>query len=130
MIFLQYGIGRALEFQKDVDDFVGRNQDLCALELSEGEWGMIVQVTDWLGAFQAATTQMSTSKQSMLSSMLAIFRGLQEHIWKIYGDLPTLTPQRIKDSLLDAHKKLSDYYYRYDQPPFYTWAARKFNHLT
>lgn len=91
---------------------------------------MIVQVTDWLGAFRAATTQMSTSKQSMLSSTLAIFRGLQEHIRLIYGNLPASTPHRITASLLDAHKKLSDYYYRYDQSPFYTWAARKSNHMT
>jgi len=66
----------------------------------------------------------------MLSSTLAIFRGLQEHIQLIYGNLPASTSHRIKASLLDAHKKLSDYYYRYDQSPFYTWAARKFNHLT
>ena len=66
----------------------------------------------------------------MLSSTLAIFRGLQEHVQQIYSNLPASTPQRIKDSLLDAHWKLSDYYYRYDQSPFYTWAARKFDCLT
>jgi len=91
---------------------------------------MIIQVTEWLGAFRAATTQMSTSKQPMLSMTLAIFRGLQEHIKLIYSDLPASTSQRIKTSLLDAHRKLSDYYYHYDQSPFYTWATRKFNHLT
>ncbi len=127
--FYHRGIGRALEFQRDIDDFVGRNRDLRGLELSEGEWGTIVQVTEWLGAFWAATTQMSTSKESMLSSTLAVFRGLQEHIRLIYSDLPESTSPRIKTSLLDAHRKLSDYYYRFDQLPFYTWAARKFNHL-
>jgi len=91
---------------------------------------MIIQVTEWLGAFQAATTQMSTSKQPMLSTTLAIFRGLQEHIKLIYSDLPASTSQRIKTSLLDVHQKLSDYYYCYDQSPFYTWATHKFNHLT
>ena len=123
------GIGRALEFQKDIDDFVARNRDLRAFELSEDEWAVIVQVCDWLGAFRAATTQMSTSKESMLSSTIAIFRGLQEHIRKIYSALPESVPQRIKDSLIEAHRKLSDYYHRYDQSPFYTWAARKFNHF-
>ncbi|KAN0131304.1 Ribonuclease H-like domain containing protein [Lactarius tabidus] len=77
---------RALDFQKDIDDFVARNRDLCALELSEDE-------------------------------------GLKEHIQGIYRNLPSSTPSRIKAGLLDAHKKLSDYYYRYDQSPFYTWAA-------
>lgn len=90
---------------------------------------MIIQVTEWLGAFRSATTQMSTSKEPMLSSTLAIFRGLQDHIRQIYSNLPESTSPRIKTSLLDAHRKLSDYYYRFDESPFYTWAARKFNHL-
>jgi len=59
----------------------------------------------------------------MLSTTHAIFRGLQEHIQQIYRDLPMSTPPKIKAGLLDAHKKLSDYYYKYDQSPFYTWAA-------
>jgi hypothetical protein len=67
---------------------------------------------------------MSTSKQPMLSTTHAIFRGLQEHIRLIYRDLPMSTPQKIKAGLLDAHQKLSDYYYKFDQSPFYTWAAR------
>ena len=62
----------------------------------------------------------------MLSSTHAIFRGLQEHIQQIYHDLPLSTPPRIKTGLLDTHQKLSDYYYKYDQSPFYTWAAHKF----
>ncbi|KAF8228886.1 hypothetical protein L208DRAFT_1403024 [Tricholoma matsutake] len=66
---------------------------------------------------------MLMSKQPMLSSTHAIFRGLQEHIQQIYHDLPLSTPLRIKTGLLDAHQKLSDYYYKYDQSPFYTWAA-------
>jgi hypothetical protein len=59
----------------------------------------------------------------MLSTTHAIFRGLQEHIQQIYHDLPASTPPKIKTGLLDAHRKLSDYYYKYDQSPFYTWAA-------
>jgi hypothetical protein len=94
--------------------------------LTEDEWAAITQVADWLKQFHAATTQMSTSKQPMLSSTHAIFRGLQEHIQQIYRDLPLSTVLRIKTGLLDAHQKLSDYYYKYDQSPFYTWAARKF----
>jgi len=30
---------------------------------------------------------------------------------------------KVKAGLLNAHKKLSDYYYKYDQSPFYTWAT-------
>jgi hypothetical protein len=121
-----HNIGRALQFQKEIDDFVGRNRDLRSLELDEEEWVAIAQVADWLMAFRSATTQMSTSKTPMLSTTHAIFRGLQEHIREIYRDLPTSTPSKIKAGLLDAHTKLSDYYYKYDQSPFYTWAACKF----
>jgi len=31
----------------------------------------------------------------------------------------------LKKGLLDAHLKLSEYHYRFDQSPFYTWAACK-----
>jgi hAT family C-terminal dimerisation region len=120
---LIHNIGRALQFRNEIDDFVGRNRDLRSLELDEDEWDAIVQVADWLMAFRAATTQMSTSKVSMLSTTHAIFRGLQEHIQQIYRDLPMSMAPKIKAGLLNAHKKLSDYYYKYDQSPFYTWAA-------
>jgi hypothetical protein len=32
-------------------------------------------------------------------------------------------PLSIKMGLLDAHEKLSEYYFKYDESPFYTWAA-------
>ncbi|KAF8221701.1 hypothetical protein L208DRAFT_1326479, partial [Tricholoma matsutake] len=110
----------------EIDNFVGRHRDLRALELAEDEWVVVAQVADWLKAFQSATTQMSTFKQPMLSTTHTIFRGLQEHICQIYHNLPTSIAPKIKAGLLDAHRKLSDYYYKYDQSPFYTWAARKF----
>jgi hypothetical protein len=121
-------LGRALDYQKDIDDFVSRNRDLRALELTEEEWVAISQVADWLKAFRSATTQMSMSRRPMLSTTHAVFRGLQEHIRVIYRDLPTSIPGRIKTGLLDAHQKLSDYYYKYDNSPFYTWAARESFH--
>ena len=39
-----------------------------------------MQVAGWLKAFQLATTQMSMTKQSMLSTAHAIFRGLQDKV--------------------------------------------------
>jgi len=121
-----HNTGHTLQFQKEIDNFVGHNHDLRFLELDEEEWDAIAQVVDWLMAFQSATMQMSTSKTPMLSMTHAIFRGLQEHIREIYCDISTSTPPKIKASLLNAHKKLSDYYYKYDQSPFYIWAACKF----
>ncbi|KAL0957412.1 hypothetical protein HGRIS_001212 [Hohenbuehelia grisea] len=59
------------------------------------------------------------------------FRGLQEHLkvcfsWEkvdILRSLPASTLTRPKKSLLDAHRKLSDYYFKFDESPYYTWAA-------
>ena len=117
--------GCTLDYRKDIDDFVGCNHDLRALELTEEEWAAISQVADWLKAFHSTTTQMSMTKHSMLSSMHVVFRGLQEHICMIYSNLPLSMPRRMKMGLLGAHQKLSEYYYRFDESPFYTWATCK-----
>ena len=82
-------------------------------------------VTSWLKSFRAATTQMSTTKVPMLSTTHAIFRGLQDDIKDIIRNLPATVSPSVKFGLLDAHRKLSDYYHKYDESPFYTWAARK-----
>ncbi|KAK0449650.1 uncharacterized protein EV420DRAFT_1646973 [Desarmillaria tabescens] len=66
---------------------------------------------------------MSTTTKPMLSTTHAIFRGLQDDVKKIIATLPPTTPPKLKKGLLDAHHKLSDYYYKYDDSPFYTWAA-------
>ncbi len=118
-----HNIGCALEFQNEIDHFIGLNHDLRSLELDEDEWVAIASVAEWLMAFHSATTQMSMSRVSMLSTTHAIFRGLQEHVRKIYCDLPTGTAPKIMDGLLNLHKKLSDYYYKYNQSPFYIWAT-------
>jgi len=114
---------RALLFRQELDNFVACNRELRSLELTENEWEAITHVANWLEAFRSATTQMSATNHSMLSTTFAIFRGLQEHLQKILDELPDTIDQRVKDGLLRAHTKLSDYYYRFDQTPFYTWAA-------
>ena len=87
--------------------------------MDEHEWLAITQVVDWLKMFHAATTQMSATKgSSVLSTAHSVFRGLQEHVLKIFQDLPTDTPPHISNSLLEAYHKLSDYYYKFDQSPF------------
>ena len=47
----------------------------------------------------------------MLSTVHAIFRGLQDDIKDILRSLPNSVSPRIKSGLTDAHRKLSDYYY-------------------
>ena len=117
-------IARALKFRKDIDGFIGFNKELRYLELDNSEWESISQVADWLKLFHAVTTQMSTTKGfSMLSTTHMIFRGLQDHIVNIFRLLPDSTPWGIKARLLDAHRKLSDYYYKFNHSLLYTWSA-------
>lgn len=61
----------------------------------------------------------------MLSYTHTIFRGLQEDLRSTIRNLPISTPSVLRNGLVDAHTKLSDYYYKFDQSPYYTWAARK-----
>jgi hypothetical protein len=116
--------GRALDYRDTIDSFVSRNKDLHALGLSNTDWESITLVASWLKSFRSATIEMSATKVPMLSTTHAIFRGLQDDIKKIIHDLPNSVSSSIKLGLMDAHRKLSDYYYQFDASPFYTWAAR------
>lgn len=80
-------------------------------------------VSSWLEAFRTATTDMSKTKQSMLSTVHAIFRGLQDHVKLMLSTLPDTAPQALKNGLVQAHMKLSDYYGKTDTSPLYMWAA-------
>jgi hypothetical protein len=53
------------------------------------------------------------------------FCGLQDDIKMILHGLPMTVPWAIKKGLLDAHKKLSDYYHKFNESLFYTWAVCK-----
>ena len=119
-------IGRALQYEAEINTFVTlrTNKDLRDLELSEDEWSSIRLVASWLEMFRAATTQMSATHQPMLSHTHAIFRGLQEHLRTSLQKLSSGIDPCIRNGLVAAHQKLSEYYYRFDQSPFYIWAAR------
>ena len=121
-----FPIGHALQYESEINNFVTlhANRDLCDLELSEDEWSSIRLVASWLEKFRDATTQMSAICQPMLSHTHAIFHGLQEHLCKSLHNLPSGINLCIWNGLLAAHYKLSKYYYRFDQSPFYIWAAR------
>ncbi|KAF8808648.1 hypothetical protein BYT27DRAFT_7030284, partial [Phlegmacium glaucopus] len=82
------------------------------------EWEAISLVAHWLRAFCSATTNMSTTKKPMISTVHAIFCGLQvisRRFWT-YTALPQLG-----EGLLAAHQNLSEYYYISDESPCYTW---------
>ena len=102
---------------------MAKNRDLRPYELSAADWASIVLVTKWLKSFRSATTQMSTTKSPMLSTTHAIFRGLQEDLRQSLTELPDSSPSYLKNSLVKAHQKLSDYYTKLDDSPFYIWAS-------
>ncbi|KAG2132135.1 uncharacterized protein EDB93DRAFT_928857 [Suillus bovinus] len=77
----------------------------------------------WLKAFRSATTQMSTTKRPMLSSAHAIFRGLEESLRDDLANLPDSAPTKIRLALINAHRKLSDYFFKIDDSPYYVWAS-------
>ena len=62
----------------------------------------------------------------MLSMTHAIFRGLQDDLKDSLSQLPQSAPPILKSSLIKAHRKLSDYYTKLDESPYYIWASRRF----
>jgi hypothetical protein len=66
---------------------------------------------------------MSATKHVTLSSTHAIFRGLQEQLWEDIASLPQTAPRHLRNALVDAHQKLGEYYYKFDESPYYIWAS-------
>jgi len=116
--------GRALDYRKAIDSFVHLHSDLWPYLLSDEDWHSIDLVTAWLKSFRTATTQMSATQTPMLSSIHAVFRGLEEDLQDIIRSLPNSTSPRLMKGLTDAHRKLSDYYQTFDESPFYIWSSR------
>jgi hypothetical protein len=115
-------VGRALSFQDPVNMYTALN--LLMHELNSEEWKALNYVKSWLQSFREATVQMSTTKKSMLSSTHAVFMGLQEEIKEIIKGLPQDVDPALKKGLVEAHRKLSDYFTKFDQSDYYHWAAR------
>jgi hypothetical protein len=61
----------------------------------------------------------------MLSSTHAIFKGLQDELKKHLTELPQSAPLQLRRGLINAHRKLSDYFYTIDKSPYYLWSASK-----
>ena len=101
-----------------------KNRELRKYELQDEDWEAIALVAQWLKSFRSATTQMSTTKRPMLSSTHTIFQGLQDSLAESLRSLPYNTPALLRKALLNAHRKLSDYYGKFDESPYYTWASR------
>ncbi|KAF7346964.1 Transposase-like protein [Mycena venus] len=117
---------RALDLRKGIFTYVGEdgeNPDLTPYTLSATEWAALTQVTDWLEAYRYATTKMSATKQPMLSTTHACFRWLQDHLKTTIAALPQSAEPTLRDGLVAAHRKLSDYYTKFDESRYYSWAT-------
>ena len=121
---LMLSSGRAMDYRTVIDDFVAKNREIRKHELQDEDWEAIAIVAMWLKSFRSATTQMSTTKRPMLSWTHAIFRGLEDSLAANLRSLPNNTPTSLRQGLLNAHRKLSDYYGKSDESPYYTWASR------
>ncbi|KAF9070798.1 hypothetical protein BDP27DRAFT_1219963, partial [Rhodocollybia butyracea] len=119
-----------LDYHKAVDAFAAKDRDLREYELSDTEWDSVQLVSNWLKLFRLATTDMSRTSKPMLSIVHSIFRELQADIQNNLRNLPENTPHQIKTGMLAAHRKLSDYYTKFDESPFYLWSSREYFHLT
>jgi hypothetical protein len=115
-----------MDYRSVLDDFVGKNKELCKYELQDEDWEAIALVAHWLMSFRSATTQMSTTKQPMLSWTHAVFHGLQDLLADALRSLPKNMPALLQCSLLSAHRKLSDYHGKSNESPYYTWASHAF----
>ncbi|KAJ7780449.1 hypothetical protein B0H14DRAFT_2401076, partial [Mycena olivaceomarginata] len=98
--------------------------DLHNPEISVQDWAAIETITDWLHTFSLTTSEMSRTSRPMLSFTHSTFRGLQKILKEKVAGLPKNTSPKLVEGLMKSHLKLSDYYYKYDQSPFYIWAAR------
>ena len=116
--------GQALHHREAINTYIYRHEDLVQYRLTEEDWKAIEMVTHWLKSFRSATTQMSATKTPMLSSTHAIFCGVQAEIRDILRQEKGLSPRLIQ-GLSDAHLKLSEYYYKFDESPFHLWASHK-----
>ncbi|KAJ6606841.1 hypothetical protein B0H10DRAFT_1956747 [Mycena sp. CBHHK59/15] len=110
---------RALGFRKVIFNCVAKDEELCEHELNQAEWVALKMVASWLEIFRVVTTWMSTTKQLMLSTTHAVFRGLQQHLKEAIEKLSESTDPALLTGLVDAHCKLSDYFTKFDKSRYY-----------
>ncbi|KAF7372456.1 Transposase-like protein [Mycena venus] len=97
---------RALQFRGAIFNYVAKDEELRAHELSTRDWTALKLVTNWLVAFREATTQI-----------------LQSHLKTEISKLPADADPVLRQGLVDAHLKLSNYFAKFEQSRYYTWAT-------
>ncbi|KAJ7027451.1 hypothetical protein C8F04DRAFT_909330, partial [Mycena alexandri] len=74
-------------------------------------------------AYRHATTAMSATRQPMLSTTHGVFRWLQSELKRAISELPKSADPALLDGLVAAHLKLSDYFTKFDESRYYSWAT-------
>jgi hypothetical protein len=90
--------GRAIQFRTAITGYVTNEPELRECKLSIAELDALILVTGWLKYFCSATTQISSTRQLMLSTTHTIFCGLQQHL----KDSINALPQPVKGSDTDT----------------------------
>ncbi|KAJ7792593.1 hypothetical protein B0H13DRAFT_2172466 [Mycena leptocephala] len=111
-------------------NYVNENEDLAEYALAPSEWAALKQVSDWLKSYRYATTKMSATKQPMLSTTHAVFRWLQDELKAAIAALPSTADPALLEGLVAAHRKLSDYFTKFDESRYYSWATRLFFYIS
>jgi hypothetical protein len=113
---------RALKYRQTIDRYA-RQYD--HERLSESQWQAIEMVAGWLEAYRAATSYMSSTKQTTLSSVYSIFTALQGDLRERMHALNYDMPPELAQSLRSALLKLSEYVGKTDASPYYLWSSCK-----
>ncbi|KAJ8514911.1 hypothetical protein ONZ45_g7593 [Pleurotus djamor] len=116
-------LDRAIKYEESLNVFVFKHDELRELGIKSAEWSILKNLRHWLLLFKEATTRMSTTKFPMISFVHAVFRDLQDSIKSSIVNLPESTPVAVRNALVSAHEKLAEYYFKFDESPFYAWAA-------
>ncbi|KAI0063037.1 hypothetical protein BV25DRAFT_1803098, partial [Artomyces pyxidatus] len=111
-----------VDYEHEIDNFVAKTRDMCEYEMTSGDWEAVKLVMQWLYMFRQATTQMSSTSCPTLSSVHAVFRGLQDEVKQALSSIPSSAPPQLLQGLIAAHQKLSDYYTTFDVSPYYLWS--------
>ncbi|KAJ6562968.1 hypothetical protein B0H10DRAFT_1644813, partial [Mycena sp. CBHHK59/15] len=102
-----------------IDKYVCGAPELADAQLSDADWAALRQVRSWLSDFRRATTDMSTTSKPMLSQTHLVFCELQTSLEAELAALPGDVAPELKQGMVTAHKKLSDYYFTFDASPYY-----------
>jgi hypothetical protein len=111
---------RAVKYRQAVDRYA-RQYD--HERLTDLEWRAIETVTSWLELYRIATSYMSSTKQTTLSSVYSILTALQDDLRVQLHRYDDSLPVQLSLGLQNALSKLSMYFSKTDVSPYYLWSS-------